>query len=149
MMDASTAFGALLGRMTQAICRGDGVAAAACFVPEGTYHDGFYGEFRGREAIRTMIEQYFHRDARDFNWELEDVVSDGRVGYARYGFSYVSKLTGAEGKRVGFVGIGCCRLKDGLIERYDEAFDRGPVLLQLGFPPERIAKSLARKPGAR
>jgi hypothetical protein len=42
-----------------------------------------------------------------------------------------------------------CRLEDGLIERYDEAFDRGPVLLQLGFAPGRIAKSLARKPGAR
>ena len=149
MMDASAAFGALLERMTLAICRGDGAAAAACFVPDGTYHDGFYGEFRGREAIRTMISDYFHRDARDFTWKVEDVVSDGRVGYARYDFSYVSKLAGAEGKRVGFVGIGRCRLKDGLIERYDEAFDRGPVLLQLGFPPERIAKSLARKPGAR
>ena len=149
MMDASAAFGALLERMSQAICRGDGAAAAACFTPDGTYHDGFYGEFRGREAIRTMISEYFHRDARDFRWRLEDMVSDGRVGYARYDFSYVSKLAGAEGKRAGFVGICRCRLKDGLIERYDEAFDRGPVLLQLGFPPERLAKSLERKPGAR
>jgi uncharacterized protein (TIGR02246 family) len=148
-MDASAAFRALIERMTQAICRGDGAAAAACFTPDGTYHDGFYGEFRGRAAIREMIEQYFHRDARDFDWKLEDVVSDGRLGYARYDFSYVSKLTGAEGKRVAFVGISRCRLRDGLIERYDEAFDRGPVLVQLGFPPERIAKSLARKPGAR
>ena len=149
MTDASAAFGALLARMTQAICRGDGAAAAACFTPEGVYHDGFYGEFRGREAIREMIEQYFHRDAREFAWNLEDAVSDGRVGYARYDFSYVSKLAGAEGKRIGFVGMSRCRLEDGLIERYDEAFDRGPVLVQLGFSPERIAKSLARKPGAR
>jgi hypothetical protein len=149
MTDASAAFGALLARMTQAICRGDGAAAADCFVPDGTYNDGFYGEFRGRGAIREMIEGFFHRDARDFVWRLEDVVSDGRVGYARYDFSYVSKLAGAEGRRVGFVGISRCRLRDGLIERYDEAFDRGAVLVQLGFPPERIAKSLARKPGAR
>lgn len=148
-MDASTAFGALLARMTQAVCRGDGAAAAACFVPEGIYHDGFYGEFRGREAIREMIEQYFHRDAREFVWNLADVVSDGRVGYARYDFSYVSKLAGAAGKRVDFVGMSRCRLKDGLIERYDEAFDRGPVLVQLGFAPERIARSLGRKPGVR
>jgi hypothetical protein len=148
-MDASAAFGALLARMTQAICRGEGAAAAECFTPDGTYHDGFYGEFRGREAIRTMISDYFHRDACDFTWALEDAVSDGRIGYARYDFSYVSKLAGAEGKRVAFVGISRCRLKGGLIERYDEAFDRGPVLLALGFPPERIARSLARKPGAR
>jgi hypothetical protein len=148
-MDASSSFGALLERMTQAICRGDGAAAAACFTPEGTYHDGFYGEFRGRDAIREMIEQRFHRDAREFAWRLEDVVSNGRVGYARYDFSYVSRLVGAEGKRVGFPGISQCRLRDGLIERYDEAFDRGPVLVDLGFPPERLAKSLARRPGAR
>jgi hypothetical protein len=148
-MDASAGFEALLERMTQAICRGDGAAAAACFTPDGSYHDGFYGEFRGREGIRDMIERHFHRDARDFVWKLEDAVSDGRVGYARYDFSYASKLPGAEGKRIGFVGMSRCRLKDGLIERYDEAFDRGPVLLQLGFPPERIAGSLARKPGAR
>jgi hypothetical protein len=148
-MDASATFGALLARMTQAICRGDGAAAADCFIPDGSYHDGFYGEYRGQAAIREMIEQYFHRDARDFDWKLEDVVSDGRLGYARYDFSYVSKLAGVEGKRVAFVGISRCRLRDGLIERYDEAFDRGPVLVQLGFPPERIARSLARKPGAR
>jgi hypothetical protein len=147
-MDASAVFGALLARMTQAVCRGDGAAAAGCFTPDGTYHDGFYGAFRGREAIGEMIEQYFHRDAREFVWNLEDVISDGRVGYARYDFSYVSNLAGAKGKRVGFVGMSRCRLRDGLIERYDEAFDRGPVLVQLGFAPERIAKSLARKPGA-
>jgi hypothetical protein len=148
-MDASAAFRALIERMTQSICRGDAAVAAGCFTPDGTYHDGFYGEFRGREAIGTMISDYFHRDARDFEWRLEDVVSDGRLGYARYDFSYVSKLAGVAGRRVGFVGISRCRLRDGLIERYDEAFDRGPVLLALGFPPERVAKSLARKPGAR
>ncbi|HSD42405.1 MAG TPA: nuclear transport factor 2 family protein [Burkholderiales bacterium] len=147
MISASVPFGALLERMTQAICRGDGAAAAACFTADGTYHDGFYGEFRGREAIREMIEQRFHRDAREFVWNLADVVSDGRVGYAHYDFSYVSKLPGAEGRRVGFAGISRCRLRNGLIERYDEAFDRGPVLVQLGFAPERIARSLARKPG--
>jgi hypothetical protein len=147
--DASAAFGDLLARMTQAVCRGDGAAAAECFTPDGTYHDGFYGEFRGRAGIREMIERYFHRDARDFTWGLEDVVSDGRTGYARYDFSYVSKLPGAEGRRVGFAGISRCRLADGLIERYDEAFDRGRVLLALGFPPERVAESLARTPGVR
>jgi hypothetical protein len=147
--DASAAFGTLVTRMTQAICRGDGVAAAECFTPEGAYHDGFYGAFRGRAAIREMVERHFHRDARDFEWRVEDVVCDGRVGYARYEFSYVSKLAGAEGARVGFDGIGRCRLAGGLIERYDEAFDRGPVLLALGFPPERVAKVLARKPGRR
>jgi len=137
-------FRALLERMTQAICRGEGAAAAACFIPEGIYHDGFYGEFRGREAIRAMVENHFHANARDFSWTLSDPLSDGRLAYARYGFSYVSKIAGSEGKRVFFSGIARVRLQDGLIARYGEVFDRGVALAQMNFPPERIARSLAR-----
>lgn len=152
MSDPSSEFRALLERMTQAICRGDGAGAAACFSADGIYHDGFYGEFRGREAIRGMVEQHFHGNARDFSWTLSDALSDGSLAYARYGFSYTSKLPGSAGTRVFFTGISHVRLKDGLIARYSEVFDRGTVLAQMNFAPERIAKSLARwareeKPG--
>jgi ketosteroid isomerase-like protein len=144
MGNESAEFRALLERMSQAICRGDGAAAAACFVPDGIYHDGFYGEFRGREAIRDMVENHFHANARDFSWTLTDSLSDGGLGYARYGFSYTSNIAGSEGARVFFAGIAQARLKDGLISRYGEVFDRGIALAQMNFPPERIAKSLAR-----
>lgn len=140
---SAEAFAALLGRMTRAICAGDGAAAAACFTPDGVYHDGFYGEFRGRDEIARMVG-IFHRDARDFEWTLADALSDGRVGYARYAFSYVSRLPGAEGKPAGFAGTSFCRLEDGLIRRYEEQFERAPVLAQLGFPDERILKSVRR-----
>src|SRR5688500_2834275 len=103
-------FGALLERMTRAICAGEGDAAAACFTAQGIYHDGFYGEFAGRAEIARMVCNFFHRDARDFEWRLADAVSGGSVGYARYDFSYVSRLPGCEGRRVGFSGIACCRL---------------------------------------
>lgn len=144
MPDPSSAFHALIERMTQAICRGDGAAAAACFVPEGVYHDGFYGEFRGREAIRGMVEDHFHANARDFAWKLSDALSDGRLGYARYAFSYTSNIAGSEGRRVFFSGISQVKLKDGLIEHYGEVFDRGIALAQMNFAPERMAKSLKR-----
>ena len=144
MSEPSSEFSALIERMTQAICRGDGAAAAACFVPDGIYHDGFYGEFRGREAIRDMVENRFHANARDFSWTLSDALSDGSTGYARYGFSYTSRIPGSEGIRVFFAGISHIRLKDGLVARYGEVFDRGVALAQMNFPPERIARSLAR-----
>ncbi len=144
MSDPSSDFRALIERMTQAICRGDGSAAAACFVADGIYHDGFYGEFRGREAIRDMVENHFHANARDFTWKLSDALSDGNLAYARYDFSYISKIAGSEGVRVYFAGIAQVRLKDGLIARYGEVFDRGVALAQMNFAPERIAKSLAR-----
>jgi hypothetical protein len=144
MSDASSQFRALIERMTQAICRGDSAAAADCFIREGVYHDGFYGEFRGREAIRNMVEKHFHGNARDFSWRLSDALSDGSLGYARYDFSYISKLPGSAGERVFFSGISRVRLQGGLISRYDETFDRGIALVQMNFEPARIVKSLKR-----
>jgi hypothetical protein len=130
--------------VTAAVCAGDAEAAAACFTPDGIYHDGFYGEFKGRAEIARMIRECFHRDAREFAWTLADAVCDGRTGYARYDFSYVSKMPGSEGRRVGFAGISCCELEGGLIRRYAEIFERAPVLAQLGFSDERILKSIKR-----
>jgi len=144
MDDPSKSFAALLGRMTAAICAGDAEGAAACFTPEGIYHDGFYGEFSGRAQIARMVRKLFHRDARDFEWKLFDAVSDGRLGYARYEFSYVSRMPGSEGRRVGFSGISCCELEGELLRRYGEVFERAPVLARLGFSDERILKSVKR-----
>ena len=135
---------ALLGKMTAAICAGEAEAAAACFTPQGVYHDGFYGEFKGRAEIARMVRDFFHRDARDFEWRMADAVEDGRAGYARYDFSYVSRIAGSEGRRVGFSGICRCTLEDGLIARYEEVFERAPVLAKLGFADERILKAVKR-----
>ena len=137
-------FAALITQMTQAACRGDGAAVAACFTPDGVYHDCFYGAFQG-PAIAGMIEDYFHRDARDFRWDLHDVVDDGRTGYARYVFSYESKLPAAAGRRALFEGVSVCRLRDGRIESYREVANSAVGLHTLGFAPERIAKLLGRE----
>ena len=130
--------------MTQAICRGDGAAAAACFVSDGIYHDGFYGEFRGRDAIRDMVEQRFHANASDFAWKMSDALSDGSLAYAHYDFSYLSKIPGSAGVPVFFAGISQVKLQDGLITHYGEMFDRGCALVQMNFEPARIVKSLRR-----
>ena len=141
-------FRALLGRMTGAICAGDGQGAAECFTPLGAYHDGFYGEFEGRDSIARMVTDYFHRDARDFKWNLLEVLSDGRVGFARYDFSYVSKIPASAGRKAGFSGIAYCELEGGLIRRYSEEFERAPVLAKLGFEDARILKSVKRWAGS-
>lgn len=147
MKDASKAFPGLLKRMTSAICAGDTTAATACFTADGVYHDGFYGEFVGREAIAGMIMGLFHRDARNFEWQISNACSDGRIGYARYRFAYVSKIPGSEGRRIEFSGISYCDLAGGLIRRYNEIFERAPVLVQLAFNDARILKSVKRWAG--
>jgi len=142
MPDASAQFAALIGRMTQSICGGDPEAAAACFTEDGVYHDGFYGAFTGRAAIAEMVRKHFYGDAEDFAWEMSDVVSDGRIGYASYLFSYTATMAGAEGRRIAFRGLSKVRLENGLMKRYEEIFERAPVLAKLGFADARILKSV-------
>jgi ketosteroid isomerase-like protein len=92
-----------------------------------------------------MIEAFFHRDACDFRWDLHDIVDDGHTGYARYVFSYESKLPGAAGRRALFEGVSICALRDGRIASYREVANSAVGLHALGFAPERIAKLLARE----
>ena len=139
------AFAKLIQTMADAACRGDGPAVAACFTPDGTYHDCFYGAFTGPQRIVEMIEGYFHRDACNFKWDMHEAVDNGATGYARYVFSYESKLPGSEGRRALFEGVSVCTLRNGLIHAYHEVANAAAGLQDLGFPPERIAKFLAKE----
>src|SRR5690606_35486752 len=85
----------------------------------------------------------FHVGGEAFFWEFRNPVSDGAVGYAGYLFSYRSREPDSAGRTVVFEGIARITLRDGLIERYAEAFDRGVAFSQLGYAPERIGKLLA------
>jgi len=135
----------LLKSFCSAVERRDGKAFASLFTEDAVYHDVFYGDFAGREKIAAMIDDWFHRTAHDFRWEMHRPVSDGRMLYAYYTFSYVSKLPGAEGKRVGFEGCSMMQLRDGLILDYREVANVGPAFVELGFAPERTSKILAKE----
>jgi hypothetical protein len=114
------------------------------FTADGVYHDTFYGEFRGREAIARMLTDLFWRDAEAFKWDMAEPVSDGRTGYARWMFSYVSRMADSHGRRVAFTGMSRFLLAGDLIARYDEAFNAGLAFAQLDMAPERTAKILRR-----
>ena len=140
-MDASQ----LLKEFCSAVERRDGKAFANLFTEDGVYHDVFYGAFKGRAKIAEMIDDWFYRTAREFRWEMFRPVSDGRMLYAYYTFSYVSTLPEAEGKRVGFEGVAIMSLKDGRIAEYREVANVGPGFVDMGFAPERLAKILAKE----
>ena len=137
-------FAELIGRMTAAAVAGDGAEVAACFTEDGIYHDVFYGAFKGAD-IEGMIENYFHRDGENFRWDIYDPVDNGDIGYARYVFSYDSKLDEFAGRRALFEGVAICQLKGGLIENYTEIANAATGLTGLGFPPERLAKFVAKQ----
>ena len=131
----------LLGRFTAAVEKGDGKALAQLFAEDGVYVDGFYGPFQGRAKIEEMIRDHFCGHAKDFKWDMLDPVCDGKTGYARYMFSYVSTMPESAGKKVVFDGM--CKLEldaKGQIKRYTEQFDAGVALSQLGYAAERILK---------
>jgi ketosteroid isomerase-like protein len=136
---------ALLKEFTTAVERRDGKSFAGLFTEDGVYHDVFYGAFKGREKIAEMIDDWFHRTARDFRWEMFRPVSDGTMLYAYYTFSYVSILPEAKGKRVGFDGVSIMRLENGKIAEYREVANTGIGLLDIGFAPERVAKILNKE----
>jgi limonene-1,2-epoxide hydrolase len=134
----------LLARFTRAVAEADFDGFGSLFAEDGVYHDGFYGAFEGRDAIIAMLKDHFWGTGESYKWVMEDPVFQDPLGYARYIFSYDSKLEGCEGKHVVFEGMSQFTIVDGKIACYREIFDKGIPLTQLDFPAERIGKSLGR-----
>jgi limonene-1,2-epoxide hydrolase len=141
-MDATT----LLRAFCDAVERHDGKAFAELFTEHGVYHDVFYGAFKGRADIAGMIDEVFYRTATDFRWDMHSPVSDGRMLYARYTFSYRSLLPEAKGARAMFEGVAIMTLRDGKIAEYHEVANTAPAFVDMNFAPERIAR-IAGKEG--
>jgi len=138
----------MLRSFCDAVERRDGKAFAALFTEDGVYHDVFYGAFKGREKIAEMIDDWFYRTASDFRWDMHAPVSDGETLYARYTFSYRSRLPEANGARVMFEGVSIMKLRDGLIACYHEVAHTAPGFVDMNFTPDRIAKIAARQGAA-
>ena len=139
-------FRALLDAFSAAVEAGDGRAFAALFAEDGVYHDHFYGDFRGRAAIRSLLEEKFHGEGRDFHWRFDDEAEApaGEIGYASFRYAFTSTSARAAGRRVALTGISRFRLREGLIHDYDDAFEGGVMLHQLGTPGGAMAKIFAR-----
>ena len=136
-------FANMLSRFATAVQNNDGAGLGALFTPDGVYDDGFFGEYAGPRAIAGML-QHFHDTGTNFRWDFFDPLSDGRIGYARYRFSYASKMKGAEGKPVVFEGTAFFTFQGDRIAHYREVFDRGVALVQQDFDAERLKKVLSK-----
>lgn len=137
-------FTALLARLMAAAQAGDAEGFADCFAPDGIYHDYIYGDHQGRGEIARMLRELFHRDARDYRWEMFDPVCHGDIAYAWSLSTFVSSVPEFEGRRVVIDGISRFGLKDGLIADYSESVNGGVAMVQLGVQPPRMEKVLRR-----
>jgi hypothetical protein len=138
-----SSFVELLATFADAVQTNHGPRLAMLFTEDGVYEDGFFGLHTGRSAIAAMLRR-FHDTGSSYLWEFVDPVNNGVTGYARFRFSYTSRLRESVGRPVLFVGISCFRFRGDLIAHYSEAFDRGVALVQLGFPAERIRHILEK-----
>lgn len=138
------AFVALLQRMMERARAGDAEGFAACFTPDGIYHDYIYGDHRGRAEIARMLRELFHRDAREYRWEMFDPVCHGNLGYAWSLSTFLSAVPEFEGRRVVIDGMSRFELRDGLIADYSESVNGGVAMVQLGVAPARMEKVLKR-----
>ena len=60
--------------LTQSVCNNDGESLTNLFADNGVYHDYIYGSFKGKKNIKLMLNNYFHRDAKNFFWEMSEHV---------------------------------------------------------------------------
>jgi ketosteroid isomerase-like protein len=137
-------FSSLISRFGAAATAGDGHGLAHCFTEDGVYHDYIYGPHRGREAIADMLENLFHRDAADYDWTFFDPVCGGDIGYAWSLSRFVSTIPEFKGREIVIDGMSRFVLRAGLIAEYHESVNGGVAQAQLGVPPERMAKVMAK-----
>src|SRR4051812_26623513 len=106
---ANPSFTDILAAFTAAIIANDGAGPGALFAPDGVYAVEFFGAHRGRAEIAAMLTR-FHDTGSDYRWDFFEPVSarsigDGATGYARFRFSYRSRLPESAGRPVLFEGI--------------------------------------------
>ena len=126
--------------LTQSVCNNDGESLTNLFADNGVYHDYIYGSFKGKKIIKLMLNNYFHRDAKNFFLEMSDHVLREDIGYAKYMFAFTSKIPEYLGKRVVVSGISFFRFKFNSIVEYSESVNGGIAMVQLGVKPEKMQK---------
>jgi steroid delta-isomerase-like uncharacterized protein len=129
----------------RAFNRQDVAALVACFTPDGSYHDTFFGGHAGPAGLRAMFERMF-REGRDYAWTMETVVETETGAAAEWTFAYTvsDAIPRSAGRAVRFRGMSVFEKRDGRIAAYRESFDLGAALLQLGFSPEAMARTVRR-----
>ena len=126
--------------LTQSVCNNDGEGLANLFADNGVYHDYIYGSFKGKKNIKLMLNNYFHRDAKNFVREMSDHIFREDIGYAKYMFTFTSKIPEYLGKKVLVSGISFFRFKYNSIVEYSESVNGGIAMVQLGVKPEKMQK---------
>jgi hypothetical protein len=119
----------------------------ACFAPDATYRDLFYGTFSGHDQIRSLFERMYAEGDRH-EWTMTRVVTgpECTVGEWTFTFTVSAAVPPSAGRTLTFSGVSVFETEDGRCHTYREHFDRGAALLALGIRPASVAAIVARRP---
>jgi ketosteroid isomerase-like protein len=120
---------------------------AEVFTPDARYVDLFYGDHRGRAAIRDLFARMY-ADGHDHRWAMGTVVADGSTTIAEWRFTFTvsGSVARGGGRTLCFDGVSVFATRDGRCSGYREYFDRGAALLAVGVPPAAVARIAAHRP---
>ena len=126
--------------------RQDMEALLGLFTETATYDDVFYGRYAGRARLRDLFARMF-REGRDYHWSMDVVVAEERRAAAEWSFDYTvtEAVPRSAGRKIRFGGMSLFEFAGAKISAYREYADSGVAFLQLGLPPEALAKVLAKK----
>jgi steroid delta-isomerase-like uncharacterized protein len=120
-----------------------------CFTGDASYHDLFYGHFQGHDGLRKLFDRVF-AEGRDHLWSIDAVAEAADFVMAEWTFGFVvgDAVPRSAGRSLRFRGVSVFELADGRCHTYREYYDRGPILVELGFQPDSLWKTLARQASA-
>ncbi len=130
----------------EAFNRRDVDGVVNCFAENATYHDLFYGHFRGHDGLRKLFDRMF-AEGRDHAWTIDAAAQEPGFVMAEWTFEFVvsDAVPRSAGRRLQFRGVSVFELQDGRCCAYREYFDKGPILVDLGFQPDSLWRTLGRQ----
>jgi hypothetical protein len=85
-------------------------------------------------------------EGRDHLWTIDTAVEAAGFVMAEWTFGFVVSETvpRSAGRPLRFRGVSVFELRDGRCRAYREYFDKGPILVELGFQPDSLWRTLSR-----
>lgn len=122
-------------------------AVLACFAPDATYRDLFYGTFTGHDQIRSLFDRMYS-EGDHHEWTMTRVVVDRECAIGEWTFTFTvsAAVPASVGRTLTFPGVSVFETAHGLCHTYREHFDRAAALLALGIQPAGVAAIVARRP---
>jgi ketosteroid isomerase-like protein len=133
-------------RFTAAFATRDVENVLACFTPDATYEDLFYGRSTGADGLRGLFGRMYAEGDRH-EWTMTRVVSRPgcTIGEWTFAFRTSAAVPSGAGHSVRFPGVSVFETVGGLCCAYREHFDRAAVLLALDVSADRVRTLVSRR----